>query len=230
VNARVIASAVGFAALALAVVAIVALLRWGALGPQSPALGIGAGSAVPADEAQADSQATPPVVAIGQYAQARDCANHSVTWDGLPPTIETMQQVSKTGMIGTVVKVDEPRWNTANGEAPKEPTDGLLPVYRNVTIKVTTTLKGEPGDTYDVRVPGGVVGCEQFRVEGLPLELKRGEDIALFAQDLPAKDAKGAELPVATNIWAVVEGVVQTPENGDISTKELEAEARAASE
>lgn len=212
------------------IVAALAFRSSGKPATAAPIRPIGAGAAAQ----QPAPNATPaPLQALGQPVEAAkgdDCIGLVTTDDRLTPTSQNVLTASDAALIGTVESVDVLRWDTPDGEAPKGDNLTSASVYRTVTAKVDTGLKGENSGSVKFRVPGGQAGCSVFFVEGMPLDIKSGQTFAFFLQDLPATDAKDARVPTATDIWLVEGSVVQTPENGDVSITELEAEGRAVSQ
>src|SRR5439155_18683603 len=89
---------------------------------------------------------------------------------------------------------------------------------RIAELSVSSVAKGAAGPSIAVRVPGGRVGCEQFSPDGIPLDLKPGDRLAVFIQDLPARDKGGLALATAVDAWPVTDAnSILTPADGEVS-------------
>lgn len=138
-------------------------------GPQSPA---SSGSA-PGDG-----------VAVG------DTILLSAFWWPLPPV--DLVQWADAGVEGFVVDVSEPRWSTPTGDAPAGWSPGAaLPepvvIFREVTVRVTSTLFGDIGGELHVAVLGGDRDGARMAVdEGFVPALAPGDQVLLFVMQPPA--------------------------------------------
>ncbi|HYX21011.1 MAG TPA: hypothetical protein VFA98_09230, partial [Thermoanaerobaculia bacterium] len=66
-----------------------------------------------------------------------------------------------------------------------EPVDGDDRPFTVVTLSLTEAIKGFPGETFAIRLPGGVVGNVAWRLGGTPV-LTPGEDVVLMLAPHPA--------------------------------------------
>lgn len=185
-----------------------------------------AGARVPAASAAAAPVAA---AAVGQVAEARECVTHRTTYDRVPPTLGQETSSASLAIVGTVSAVASARWNTSDGSAPAADVAAASTVYRLVTLKVDSAMKGNPGPSIQLRAPGGRAGCEAFIPDGVPVDINVGDKLAIFAQNLPALDANGANAPTVVDAWLVgSDGTIQTPADGTLTVSSFTSKVTSA--
>jgi len=114
----------------------------------------------------------------------------SAFWWPLPPA--DLVQWADAGVAGVVVDISEPRWSTPTGDAPAGWSPGAaLPepvvIFREVTVRVTSTLFGDIGGELHVAVLGGDRDGARMAVdEGFVPALAPGDQVLLFVMQPPA--------------------------------------------
>ena len=158
------------------------------------------------------------LVGVGQLATSGDCVSHVDMYDRIIPTIANEARLATAVVVGTVASISEPRWNTGDGARPAAEEITGRSVYRIAVLNLSAVAKGGTATSIAVRMPGGRVGCEQFSPDGIPLDVRAGDRLALFVQALPARDMKGVALPTAVAAWPVTEAsAVITPADGEVA-------------
>lgn len=144
------------------------------------------------------------------------CLTTGTSVDYVPVSVEQMALASDAVVIGRVVGVGAPQWNTEDGGPPQtRPEQDASRVMRLIRIAVDTPLVGRTGDRITAWIPGGTIGCHEFRMDGFPDPIDAGASFAFFIDDVAPRT--GLEGVVqAREMWAVTDGVVRTPIEGDI--------------
>jgi hypothetical protein len=69
----------------------------------------------------------------------------AISWDPDFLTIERQVEISDVIVVGTIIKVDDTRWNSPDGKEWSPPEEESLPiVYETFYLEPTTVLKGTP--------------------------------------------------------------------------------------
>ena len=89
----------------------------------------------------------------------------------IPPTFQGLVSEAETVIDGRVTGV----------RSDLEQYQGHSIVYTYVTIQVLDTVKGQPGDTVELRILGGTVGDLTMEIPGVP-KFKTGERDLFFIQ------------------------------------------------
>lgn len=190
---------------------------------EEPAASVpGVGSTVKKGETPApDSSLEPRSPAPGE------CFYYDRSIDGVPATIDAQSRVASTVVVAEVLAVEGPSWTTTNGQAPAHADRNPGSVYRIVTVRVDGIGKGKAAKQLTFRLPGGKVGCDEFRVEGVPVELSAGDAYAFFLQPT-GQPATSPSAEVAVQAWPLAgDGAIATPAEGKVSVSTFVAKVKA---
>jgi hypothetical protein len=147
------------------------------------------------------------------------CGSATVSYDAIEPTIANRAEGASVVLLATVESIAEARWNTADGRAPKfegEPPIAAY-IFRPVSLSVDTLARGDvAGSTSEVTMLGGSVGCYTYDYENTP-DLKVGQQYAFFlGASLTAAGGRDQAALTINEAWAVSDGLVKTPLEGDV--------------
>lgn len=211
----------------------------GAIGPSSSP---SHGSSVPAPElAASPTVAYPtaqPSLDAPKTAPPVGCGVHE-TQDSLygpATTIVGLTALSEAVIAGEVISSGEGKWATPDGlppAAPYGPPETEAAVYRIVQIQITALGKTraaganlEPGQSINVRVLGGTIGCQTYKSSSdLPFDV--GGEVVMFLGMQPIlSDAPRADYD-AVDVWPIQNGVVEG-RSGRVTPDELLAQSRSS--
>jgi hypothetical protein len=132
-------------------------------------------------------------------------------------TVAGLSSLSDLVVVGTVQRVDAGRWNSPDGLPPvlKDRPPLVSDVYHLVSVKVTglgkhsgaSALRVGAGQTVEVRVVGGTIGCSRYAVEGLA-EPGIGQGVGLFLGHWLLLDSATASDFDVLDIWPVNNGLL----------------------
>lgn len=126
--------------------------------------------------------------------------------------------------MGRITTVEESRWTTPADHPPGSSSRAPEYIYTPLTLEVEAPVRGgTAGSTVEVRASGGTVGagtaaCTRYTLLGVPSDFKMGQRFAIFLVDPDLVP----ETYRVVGIWPVVDGVVETPLEGDMSIDELQ--------
>ncbi|MED1785019.1 hypothetical protein P4V43_24685 [Brevibacillus fortis] len=106
---------------------------------------------------------------------------------------EEMAAASSLIIEGKIKDITEPHWNTEDGNEP-EVIGNTDTIYRDVTVKVKETHKGDELDEVIVRVYGGETETTIMDIENSP-EFTNNENVLLFlnVDDSPANKTNSTD-------------------------------------
>lgn len=191
----------------------------------------GAYAGRPSSPSVASSSPTRPPSAT---ASSQLCGGRTGIVDAPEPTIQNRSTTSHAVLVGTVIAIGEPRWNTATGEAPDLadgwPTYALI--YRPVTVAVETVVRGiDVGRTVTIRWLGGTVGCNtfSFSYDGFEAVSPGGRYVFFLWRGNDASGQPSDENLTDGGAWPIgSDGKVRTPLEGSVQLAALAELARSA--
>lgn len=213
--------------LAIGVIAAVLLLgRFG--GAMSAGIGAAAGTtdSEPTQGPAADAELPPLAPEASIEPPPGKCSNYVRLVDGPIETIDFLTAVSSDIVVGIVTGVGPARWNTADGEVPRDEHDIGSSVVRLVRVDVDEVVAGDADKTITLAISGGSIGCHNFATAG-QAEPVVGQRLVLFLPDVsPMIHIEGALGPIRSLVEQ--DGKVATPANGTMTMVEIRAAIRAA--
>lgn len=135
------------------------------------------------------------------------------------PTIENMAAVSLMAVVGEMVSVDEPRWNTPDGSRPgtgRPPAEAQI--YRGAAINIGSIVRAEGSAARDqviARLLGGKVGCDEYSAGYAP-SVKEGKRYLFFLNETFNVGGTRSEDLGLFAAWPIdpSTGLVETPLEG----------------
>jgi hypothetical protein len=190
----------------------------------------GAGS--PAAQTTSAASSTSPATGDMSLAPAQPaepppgaCLTYSTVYDKAPSTMAMLARISTDVVNATAQDVGPARWRTED-EAPPSAKHDLTGdrVMRLVRFSVDQDLagKGTSGSVV-VWIPGGSIGCHNFKVEGLPVDLKAGDQFVLFLNGHNAPIAALPTVPQVMEMWPVEGTVATSVDLGKVNFADLSA-------
>jgi len=153
-----------------------------------------------------------------------DPKTYSTSDDGVDPTIANLAPAADDIVVGTIVDIGDPEWNSVDGSDPGEPRSADQ-VIRPVTIRVNAARETPEVSEMLVLAPGGTIGCQTFVLLGFP-ELRPGQQYAMFLTHAGVND--GSTALATFEIWPVADSVVDTAREGAVPLDEFLARIGAA--
>lgn len=189
----------------------------GAFGASVVAVGSIAGSVAEPASTTITSPGPEPQAATAAGGADQDCLDIILTMDGMPPTVQTEADVAVVVAVAKVVAVGDAHWNTPDRQRPPSLTMDHALIVRDISFDVVSGLRGsQKGDGLATTILGGQVGCDSVSTAAAPADVKPGDVYAVFLID----PALVRDTDVAA-MWPVVDGVVSTPEDGDVTIAQL---------
>ncbi|MBA2372898.1 MAG: hypothetical protein H0V74_01665 [Chloroflexi bacterium] len=175
----------------------------------------------PTEAPKATALATPsaPAVANVDVDPAVDpkplpgeCRTYGTVTDRVPISLKAHARNAQAVVHGVIVDLGAPQWNTPAGAPPTFPDTDALHVMRLARIDVKGTLAGTATSSV-VAIPGGKIGCSDFRIDLVPNDIRIGSDVLLFLSGSP--DRGGMEgVTRVTEVWPVVDDWIVVPDSG----------------
>jgi hypothetical protein len=159
-----------------------------------------------------------------------NCLHGVVTLDGPERTTARLALAADTVVIANVTKAGPARWNTPDGRrpviVPGQPVRAAI--YRTVTFDVGSVTKGSIAGSgqQEVDIFGGAVGCDTFRITGIPFDLVAGPYVVFLTSGQAAIQTSDPQSVLA--MWPISQGLVQTEAEGPVTAETWQARVLGA--
>ena len=154
------------------------------------------------------------------------CYSHYAIVDRMVTTPAQDAAGSTSVVIARATAVGAAQWNAPDGRPRDQWAVGPFDVMRLVRLEVETTIHGavQP-EVITVWVPGGTIGCDEFRLSGIP-DLAPGGRYVVFLNATATRTAQ-AGVVGAWQLWSISGDSVGTPQVGPVPLDELITQIRA---
>lgn len=95
-------------------------------------------------------------------------------------TVQQATQAADTVLIGTIKEVNNPIWNSKNGQKPDKDSPNMKLIFKPTIVQVDEYLKNT-NDQKEITIinPGGTIGRETVKMEGIP-SFEKDQKVVLF--------------------------------------------------
>jgi hypothetical protein len=141
------------------------------------------------------------------------------------PSIEHLDDLATSILVGTFDGHDAPRWNTPDGHrpTPSELMETSARLHRPLRITVEQAIRGESEDASHAFDPGGRLDCDLTAIAGGRELTPGGRYVFFFLAVTNSVGATLEDLQLA-DAWPVgADDVVETPGEGPIALLDLVA-------